>query len=66
MADIRSITGGGKKKLCQFCGAPAHAEELMCPRIAEVHVNEDTGRVIGVSFWGDYFDEEESPPPDAA
>ena len=65
MAVLTSITTG-KPKLCQFCGQPAHPEELCCPRISAVHFDEDTGRVSGVTFWGDYFDEEENPPPDAA
>lgn len=66
MAEIRSISGG-KKTPCVYCGGDPHPVPLACPRIAEIHIDTETGCVNGLTFWGDYFNEGETPePPDAA
>ena len=64
MADITSIKGG-RKEPCLYCGRAEHATLLACPRIAMVHIDPDTACITGISFWEDFFDEEETSPPAA-
>lgn len=65
MAELKSITGG-KKDPCIYCGKPAHPTPLSCPRISAIHVCPENAVVIGIEFWGDHFDDEETDPPEAA
>lgn len=50
-----------RKERCMYCGKAPHATQLACPRIAHISVNEE-GYCDGISFWGDFFDEEETDP----
>ena len=52
-----------KKEICLYCGEDPHKTQLACPRIAHVEICPEHAVVTGLSFWGDFFDED---PPDAA
>jgi hypothetical protein len=52
-----------KKEFCLYCGGEPHKVQLACPRIAHVEICPEHGVVTGLSFWGDFFDED---PDDAA
>jgi hypothetical protein len=64
MAELRSIEGG-KRAVCIYCGSEPHSTPLACPRIAHLTISPE-GYCEGITFVEDFFDEEETPPPDAA
>ena len=58
-----SVVRSERKEVCLYCGKDIHASPLSCPRISHIDVDPEIGAVCGISFWGDFFDEE---PPSAA
>lgn len=61
MSDVRQFP----VPKCIYCGADPHPVPLACPRIAMIHVDPDQATVTGISFWEDFFDEEETPDESA-
>lgn len=57
------VVRASKKEVCLYCGEDAHSQPLCCPRIARVDIDPELGVVTGLSFWGDFFDDDS---PDAA
>jgi hypothetical protein len=53
-----SVVRAERKESCLYCGKDAHAAPLACPRIAAIEVDPEIGAVCGISFWGDFFEEE--------
>lgn len=49
------------EQMCLYCGGEPHKTPLACPRIAHLTINEE-GYVEGISFWDDFFEEEEPEP----
>lgn len=47
-----------KKEFCLYCGKEAHKFPLCCPRIAAVEIDPEVGVVTGLSFWGDFWEED--------
>jgi len=43
--------------VCLYCGEPPHKTQLACPRIA--HLTIEDGAISGISFWGDFYDDED-------
>jgi hypothetical protein len=44
-----------KAPKCRFCGALAHEQPLLCPRVSGVAMREDDMQVIEIFFW-DYWE----------
>jgi hypothetical protein len=58
----------GKKQAedaCLYCGGKPHKTILCCPRIAMVHIDPETACITGITFFGDFFDEEPEIDPAA-
>lgn len=50
-----------RKPVCLYCGGEPHLTQLACPRICHVDINSE-GYVEGISFWVDFYEEEEPDP----
>jgi hypothetical protein len=58
MGEVRDFP----KNLCVYCGEAPHKVPLACPRIMMLHIDTETGCVSGITFWEEFYEEEEPTP----